>query len=142
MSTEDTAIRLAAKLLQLTTAGKLTWVDAGSLGPWGERPGQVFKASVEDGSFAQIAEVPVPKSLIVSYYFGLAEGKPEIFEVTAQGRPNEIFGVFAEGYPAEPTNEKLKLLSSLKDLYLAARDSARGTRLKVEKFEQLLERLA
>lgn len=142
MSTEDTAIRLAGKLTQLTAAGKLQWKDAGSLGPWGERPGQVFKASVDDGTFAQIAEIPVPKSLITSYYFGVAEGKPEIFEVNAQGRPDEIFGVFAEGYPADPTDEKLKLLGSLKDLYLAARDNARGTRQKVEKFEQLLERLA
>ena len=142
MSAEETGIRIARKLSQLTKAGKLTWVDAGMLGPWGEGPGQVFKASVDDGTFAQIAEVPVPSSLIVSYYFGVAEGKPEIFEVTAQGRPDEFFGVFAEGYPAEPTDEKLKLLSSLRDLYLAARENAKGTRQKVEKFEQLLERLA
>jgi hypothetical protein len=142
MSTESTAIRLAAKLSQLTTAGKLVWVDAGRLGPWGEWPGQVFKTSVDGGTFAQVAEIPVPKSTISSYYFGVAEGKPEIFEVTAEGPSDEILGVFAEGYPAEPTDEKLRLLSSLKDLYLAARDSARGTRQKVEKFEQLLERLA
>jgi hypothetical protein len=140
MSTEDTAIRLAGKLSQLTAAGKLNWVDAGRLGPWGEWPGQVFKASVEDGTFAQIAEIPVPKSLITSYYFGVAEGKPEIFEVVAQDRTDDIFGVFAEGYPADPTDEKLKLLRALKDLYLLARDNARGTRQKVEKFEQLLER--
>lgn len=140
MSTEDTAIRLAEKLLRLTVAGKLAWIDAGQLGPWGEWPGQVFKASVEDGTFAQIAEIPVPKSLITSYYFGVAEGKPEIFEVVTQGRMNDIFGVFAEGYPADPTEEKLKLLSSLKDLYLAARDNARGTRQKIERFEQVLER--
>jgi hypothetical protein len=100
----------------------------------------VFKASVEDGTFAQIAEIPVPKSLINSYYFGVAEGKPEIFEVVAQDRTDDIFGVFAEGYPADPTDEKLKLLRALKDLYLLARDNARGTRQKVEKFEQLLER--
>jgi hypothetical protein len=142
MSTEDTAIRLAEKLLQLTATGKLTWKDGGRLGPWGERPGQVFKASVEDGTFAQIAEIPVPNSLIVSYYFGVAEGKPEIFEVSSQGTEGEILGVVAEGYPANPTDEKLKLHRSLKDLYLAARDNARGTRQKVEKFEQLLERLA
>jgi len=142
MSTEDTAMRLAAKLLRLTVSGKLTWVDAGHLGPWGEWPGQMFKASVDDGTFAQIAEIPVPKSLITSYYFGVAEGKPEIFEVNAEDQPDEIFSVFAEGYPAEPTDEKLKLLKSLKDLYLAARDNAKGTRQKVEKFEQLLERLA
>jgi len=142
MNTEDTAIRLAGKLSQLTAAGKLVWVDAGRLGPWGEWPGQVFKTSVEDGTFVQIAEVPVPKSLITSYYFGVAEGKPEIFEVSTQGRPDEIFGVFAEGYPADPTDEKLKLLGSVRNLYLAARDSAKGTRQKVEKFEQLLERLA
>jgi hypothetical protein len=142
MNTEDTAVRLAGKLSQLTAAGKLTWVDAGALGPWGERPGQVFKASVEDGAVAQIAEVPVPNSLITSYYFGVAEGKPGIFEVVAQGRPDEIFSVFAEGYPADPSDEKLKLWACLKDLYLAARDNAKGTRQKVEKFEQLLERLA
>lgn len=142
MSTEDTAIRLAARLSHLTAAGKLTWVDAGRLGPWGEWPGQVFKVFMEDGTFAQIAEVQVPKSLITSYYFGVAEGKPEIFEVNAQGSPDEILSVFAEGYPAEPTDEKLKLLHALKDLYLSARDNALGTRQKVEKFEQTLERLA
>ena len=142
MSTEETAIRLAGKLSQLTVDGKLQWRDAGSLGPWGERPGRVFKASVDDGTFAQIAEIPLPKSPITSYYFGVAEGKPELFEVNAQDRPDEIFGVFAEGYPADPTDEKLKVLSTLKDLYAAARDSARDTRQKVEKFEQLLERLA
>ncbi|MDE3148814.1 MAG: hypothetical protein KGL37_05030, partial [Acidobacteriota bacterium] len=103
MSKESTAIRLAGKLLSLTAAGKLKWSEAGQLGPWGTWPGQVFKAAVEDGTFAQIAEVPVPNSSIVSYYFGVAEGKPDLFEITAQGRADEIFGVFAEGYPAEPT---------------------------------------
>jgi hypothetical protein len=142
MSTEATAIRLAGKLTQLTASGKLQWKDAGSLGPWGERPGQVFKASVGDGTFAQIAEIPLPKSVITSYYFGVAEGKPELFEVNVEGRPDEIFGVFADGYPADPTDESLQLLSTLKYLYLAARDNARGTRQKVERFEQLLERLA
>jgi hypothetical protein len=140
MSTESTAIRLAGKLALLTAAGKISWLDAGHLGPWGEWPGQVFKASVDDGTFAQIAEVPIPKSMITSYYFGVAEGKPEIFEVNIQDRPEEIFGVFAEGYPADPSNEKLRLLNSLKDLYQAARDSAKGTREKMEKFEQTLER--
>ena len=142
MSKEETAIRLASKLAQITAAGKLQWKDAGSLGPWGERPGQVFKASVDDGTFAQIAEIPLPKSPITSYYFGVAEGRPDLFEVSAQGRPDEILGVFAEGYPADPTDQNLKLLSSLKDLYLTARDSAKGTRQRVERFEQLLERLA
>jgi len=142
MSTEGTAIRLAGRLARLTREGKLTWVDSGRLGPWGERPGQVFKASVEDGTFAQIAEIPVPKSLITSYYFGVGEGKPEILEVNVQDRRGEIFGAFAEGYPADPTDEKLRLLSALKDLYQAACDSAKGTWQKVEKFEQLLERLA
>lgn len=140
MSTEETAIRLAGKLSQLTAAGKLTWVDAGHLGPWGVWPGQVFKASVDDGTFAQIAEVPLPKSLITSYYFGIAEGNPEIFEVVAQGRTDEIFGVFAEGYPADPTDAKLNLLNSLKTLYRMAHDNARGTQQKIEKFEQILER--
>jgi hypothetical protein len=140
MTTEDTAIRIAGKLSQLTEVGKLTWIDAGQLGPWGEWPGHVLKASVEDGTFAQIAEVPVPKSLITSYYFGLAEGKPEIFEVVAQGRTDEIFGVFAEGYPADPTDKKLKLLDSLKKLYLLARDNAKGTQQKIERVEQVLER--
>lgn len=142
MSTEATAIRLAGKLAQLTAAGKLQWKDAGSLGPWGERPGQVFKAAVDDGTFAQIAEIPLPKSLITSYYFGVAEGKPELFEVSVQTRPDEILGVFAEGYPADPTEENLELLTALKNLYAAARDSAKGIQQKVEKFEQLLERLA
>lgn len=130
MNKDQTAIRLAGKLSRLTSSGKIQWVDAGALGPWGDWPGQVFKASFEDGVIAQIAEVAVPRSTIRSYYFGIAEGKPEIFEV------------FAEGYPAEPTDEKIKLLKTLEDLYLAARDNARGTLQKVEKFEQLLERLA
>lgn len=142
MNKETTAIRLAGKLTQLTADGKLQWRDAGSMGPWGERPGQVCKASVDDGTFAQIAEIPLPKPPITSYYFGVAEGKPDLLEVSVQGRPDEILGVFAEGYPADPTDEKLKLLSSLKDLYLAVRENAKRTRQKVEKFEQLLERLA
>jgi hypothetical protein len=151
MSREGMAVRLAGKLLQPTVAGKLTWEEGGQLGPWGERPGQIFKAKVFDGTTVQIAEIPVQKSSIVSYYFGVAEG--EFFkEVSVQDRqdgilevfakPNEIFGVFAEGYPADPTDEKLKLLSTLKDLFMAARDNVRGTWQKVEKFEQLLERLA
>src|SRR5271169_298719 len=109
MNTDETAVRLAGKLSQLTSAGKLSWVDAGRLGPWGERPGQVFKASVDDGTSAQIAEIPIPNSMITSYYFGVAEGKPEIFEVNAQ---DQILGVFAEGYPADPSDEKLRLLNS------------------------------
>jgi hypothetical protein len=143
MNTEETAIRLAGKLSQLTETGKLTWTDAGALGPWGERPGQVFKASVESetgvGTIAQIAEIPF-QGLSNSYYFGLAEGNPGIFEVIAQETPDELFRVFAEGYPADPTDEKLKLLNALKYLYLAAHESARDTRQKVEKFEQVLER--
>jgi hypothetical protein len=142
MSTESTAIRIAEKLSKLTLSGKLQWTDAGQLGPWGEWPGQVFKASVEDGTFAQIAEIPVPRSVITSYYFGIAEGKPDIFEVQTHGRHDEILGVFAEGYPAEPTEEQFQLFRILKNLYLVARDNAKGTKQKVEKFEQLLERLA
>ena len=126
--TEATATRLARKLSQLTAAGGIKWLDAGQLGPWGEGPGQAFKGEVEDGAFAQIAEVPVPRSLIASYYFGVLEGKPVVFEV------------FAEGLPAEPTPEQRELWRALKDLYLAARDSARGTRQKIERFEQVLER--
>jgi hypothetical protein len=128
MNSDATAIRLAAKLTQLTSAGKIVWLDAGQLGPWGEGPGQAFKADVEDGSFAQIAEVPVPRSLITSYYFGVLEGNREVFEV------------FAEGLPAEPTTEQRELWRTLKGLYLTARDNAQGTRQKIEKFEQLLER--
>lgn len=130
MNKDQTAIRLAGKLSRLTSSGKIRWVDAGALGPWGDWPGQVFKASFEDGVIVQIAEVPVPRSTIRSYYFGLAEGKPEIFEV------------FAEGYPIEPTDERLKLLASLRELYALALDSARGTWQKVERFEHLLERMA
>jgi len=130
MNKDQTAIRLAGKLSRLTSSGKIQWVDAGALGPWGDWPGQVFKASFEDGVIAQIAEVPVPRSTIRSYYFGLAAGKPEIFEV------------FAEGYPIEPTDERLKLLASLRELYALALDSARGTWQKVERFEHLLERMA
>lgn len=139
---EGTAIRLAEKLANLTSAGKLTWTDAGKLGPWGNWPGQVFKASVEARTFAQIAEVPLPNSAINSYYFGVAEGKPEIFEINIHDSPKEIFGIFAEGFPAAPSEEKLHLYNSLRSLYLAARDSAFGTRKKVERFEEVLERLA
>lgn len=116
--------------MQLTTSGKVTWVDAGQLGAWGEGPGQAFKAEFEDGQFAQIAEVPVPRSVMTSYYFGVLDGSREVFEV------------FAEGVPAEPTPQQREMWRALKGLYGAARDSARGTRQKVEKFEQLLERLA
>jgi hypothetical protein len=141
MNAAETAIRLAGKLLNLTLAGKLAWADAGSIGPWGELPGQAFQASVEGDTVAQIAEIPLPNSLITSYYFGLSE--PAFEQVmTAGSKVGEVFGVFAEGYPAEPTDEKLKLRDSLKELYVAARDSARRTWQKVEKFEQLLERLA
>jgi hypothetical protein len=125
---EATATRLAGKLSQLTSAGKVKWLDAGQLGPWGEGPGQAFKTEVEDGSFAQIAEVPVPRSLITSYYFGVLEGSREVFEV------------FAEGLPAEPTAEQRELWRTLKNLYLAAKDSARGTWQIIERFEQGLER--
>jgi hypothetical protein len=151
MSRTDTAIRLAGKLLQLTVAGKLTWADAGTIGLPGERPCQVFKVQMADGMFARIAEVPVPRSLIVSYYFGIADGERDFGEPIYLGQDgileafagaHEIFGIFAEGYPADPTDEKLKLLSTLKDLYIAAKDNAKGTWQKVEKFEQLLERLA
>jgi hypothetical protein len=139
---EQTAIRIAERLRNLTVMGKLKWLDGGQLGPWGTWPGQVFKAGVEDGTFAQIAEVPVPNSPITSYYLGVAEGKPEIFEINAEGRADEILGIFAEGYPADPSDEKLRLLLALKELYLTARDNARGTWQKVERFEQLLEKLA
>ncbi|MGD0735577.1 MAG: hypothetical protein ABR976_10540 [Terracidiphilus sp.] len=142
MTTEATAIRLAGKLTQLTARGKLEWKDAGSLGPLSERRALVFKASVGEGAFAQIAEIPPPKSMTASYYFGVAQGKPELFEVNAQSRPDEIFGVFAEGHSVDPTDERIKLLSSLKSLYSVARDNAKGTRQKVEKFEKILERLA
>ncbi len=139
MSSESAAIRLAGKLLQLTEAGKIRWVDAGRLGPWGTWPGQVFKSPVEDASFAQIAEVPVPNSSIASYYFGVAEGEPEISELAAGGK--EILKAFAEGFPAEPSEENRQLLDTLKRLYTAARDNAWGARQKVERFEQLLERM-
>lgn len=142
MNREETAMRLAGRLSDLTLEGKLTWVNGGRVGPWGTWPGQVFKASVDDGTFAQIAEIPVPNSSITSYYFGVAEGGPEIFELNVQDRSNEIVGIFAEGYPAEPTKERLKLLEILRDLYAVARDNAKGTRQKVERLEQRLERLA
>jgi hypothetical protein len=128
MNTEATATRLAGKLSQLTSTGKIKWLDAGQLGPWGEGPGQAFKAEVEDGSFVQIAEIPVPRSLITSYYFGVLDGSREVFEV------------FAEGLPAEPTIEQRELWRKLKNLYLAAKDSARETWQILEKFEQGLER--
>jgi hypothetical protein len=130
MNSEETAIRLTGKLLQLTSAGKISWLDAGQVGSWGEGPGQAFKAAIEDGSFAQVAEVPIPRSLITSYYFGVLEGNREVFEV------------FAEGLPVEPTMAQRELWRTLKELYLAARDNARGTRQMVELFEQRLERLA
>jgi hypothetical protein len=113
MGTEEKAIQLAERMSKLTAAGKLKWRDAGQLGPWGEQPGRVFKALGEDGTFAQIAEIPDPKSSAVSYYFGVADGSPE------------IFGLFAEENRADSTDTKLKLLGSLKELYVAARDDAR-----------------
>jgi len=130
MNTEQTAIRLSGKLSELTASGKISWRDAGQLGPWGEGPGQCFKTEVEEGSIAQVAEVPVFRSSMNSYYFGLLEGDREVFEV------------FAEGIPADPTPAQRQLWGALKSLYLDARNSARGTKEKVEKFEQLLERLA
>lgn len=139
---EETAIRLSGKLASLTAAGKLKWLDAGSVGPWGRWPGQVFKAAVDHRTFAQIAEVPVPDSSIVSYYFGVADAKHGVTDVNVEGNSKEIFGVFAEGYPADPTERKMKLLHSLKQLYVVARDSVCGTSQRVEQFEQLLERLA
>jgi hypothetical protein len=133
MSVEATATRLAGKLLRLTSEGKIIWEDAGLLGPWGEGSGRVFKASVEE-MFAQIAEVPLQNSQtvppIISYYFGLAEGTKEIFEV------------FAEGYPAEPTSEKRVLWYALKELYVEARNHSRATEATIERIEHLLERLA
>jgi hypothetical protein len=139
---ELTAIRIAERLRNLTALGKLKWQDGGQLGPWGTWPGRVLKARVEDGAFAQIAEIPVPNSSITSYYLGIAEGGPEVFEVSAEGRADEILGVFAEGYPVDPSDEKTKLLLALKELYLAARENVRGTWQKVERFEQVLEKLA
>lgn len=130
MNAEETAIRLAKKLAELTLAAKIAWLDAGRLGPWGEGPGQSFKTDIENGAIAQIAEVPIFRSSMNSYYFGLLEGEQEVFEV------------LAEGVPAEPTPEQRELWRTLKFLYTVARDSARGTRQKVEKFEQLLEKLA
>jgi hypothetical protein len=130
MNTDETAIRLTSKLSDLTSAGKIAWRDAGQLGAWGDGPGQSFKTEVEEGSIAQIAEVPIFRSAMNSYYFGLLEGEKEVFEV------------LAEGVPADPTPTQRQLWRSLKSLYAAARDSARGTQQKVEKFEQLLERLA
>ena len=130
MNSEETAIRLAKRLADLTLAAKIVWLDAGQLGPWGEGPGHSFKADIEGGPFAQIAEVPIFRSSVNSYYFGLLEGEKEVFEV------------LAEGVPAEPTPEQRELWRTLKSLYGVARDSARGTRQKVERFEQLLEKLA
>ena len=63
-----------------------------------------------------------------SYYFGVLDGSREVFEV------------FAEGLPAEPTIEQRELWRKLKNLYLAAKDSARETWQILEKFEQGLER--
>jgi hypothetical protein len=130
MNSEETAIRLSSKLSDLTAAGKIAWRDAGQPKVWGEEYGQSFKTEIEEGSIAQIAEVPIFRSAMNSYYFGLLEGGKEVFEV------------LAEGVPAEPTPAQRELWRSLKSLYLIARDSARGTQQKVEKFEQLLERLA
>lgn len=133
MNVEGTATRLATKLLHLTTAGKITWEDAGHLGPWGEAPGHVLKAPVEN-MFAQIAEIPLPKSQgnspITSYYFGWTEGAKEVFEV------------FAEGYPAESTPEKRKLWYVLKELFVEARNRSCATEQTIERIEQLLGRLA
>jgi hypothetical protein len=51
-----------------------------------------------------------------------------------------VFEVFAEGLPADPTTEQRELWRTLKNLYLAAKDSARGTWQIIERFEQDLER--
>ncbi len=130
MNTEETAIRLSSKLAELTATGKIAWQDAGQLGSWGEGPGQSFKTEIEGSSIAQIAEVPIFRSTMTSYYFGLLEGEKEVFEV------------LAEGVPVDPTPAQRELWRSLKSLYFLARDSARGTKQKVEEFEQILERLA
>lgn len=130
MNNEETAIRLSSKLSDLTASGKVTWVDAGQLGAWGDGPGQAFKTEIEEGAIAQVAEIPIFRSSMTSYYFGLLEGNREVFEV------------LAEGVPIDPTVAQREMWRSLKSLYLLARDSARGTKQKVEKFEQLLERLA
>ncbi len=130
MNIEETALRLADKLSSLTSEEKIKWLDAGKWGPWGDAPGQAFTVQFEDGLFALIAEVPIPRSLMNSYYFGLLE------------EGSEIFKVFAEGVPTNPTPEQRQLWKTLKNLYATALDSARGTKQKVELFEQLLERLA
>jgi hypothetical protein len=129
MNTEATATRLAIKLLALTVSGKLVWTGPENTGAWGEGPGQTYKAKIEE-ALVQVAEVPLKRSTMVSYYFGLLEGEREVFEV------------FAEGIPTDPTPEQRALWHALKDLFYAARDSARGTKQKVEQFEQLLEKLA
>jgi hypothetical protein len=129
MSKDGTATRLARKLADLTKLDKLAWKEADFVYP-GAAVDLSFETSVEDGTTVLIGETAVKRTSILSYVFWIHENAETVFEV------------FAEGIPAEPTEEQREMWRTLKDLYCAARDSARGTKRKVERFEQLLQKLA
>lgn len=129
MNTEATATRLATKLTDLTRSGKLEWKVAGYLPPLAQNLEVTFESQIND-KVVLIGEAAIYRSSINSYGFSLLENAEAVFDV------------FAEGVPAEPTDEQRQMWHALKDLFYAARDSARGTKQKVEQFEQLLEKLA
>jgi hypothetical protein len=128
MSTESTAIRLAEKLKQLTVDGKISWRFR-ALTRDGMEPADAYIAEMPDNEAALIAERRISAGIASYSLFISSEGET-------------FFEAFAEGYPAEPTDEKLRMLRELRELFGAARENAKGTWQKVEKFEQLLERLA
>lgn len=130
MNAEVTAARLATKLSTLTLSDKIEWKEALYIIPQGVNFEMAFEARVNGGTMVVVGEAQVPRSSLNSYGFVLIENGKEVFDV------------FAEGVPAEPTDEQRQMWHALKDLFYAARDSARGTKQKVEQFEQLLEKLA
>ena len=129
MNTEPTAIRLAEKLRQLTVDGKISWKFK-ELRPENRKPRDAYIAELsEESTSALIAETKVAPG-VASYSLFLASNGETFFEV------------FAEGYPADPSEEKFKMHAEFQALFNAARDNARQTAQKVEEFEQLLQRLA
>jgi hypothetical protein len=129
MSTESTAMSLAEKLKKLTLEGKISWKFE-ELRLEDRKPADAYTSILLDNETSSIiAEWRIDIG-IASYSLYMAS-KGETF-----------FEAFAEGYPADPTDEKLNLHKTLKELFAAARDKARGTREKLEQVEQLLERMA
>lgn len=129
MSNEGTAIRLASKLTALTAEGKLSWRPTGYIVSRHAELDTVFETAVDKDTVVLVGEGSIPRSTLSSYAFVLMEDVQEVFDV------------FAEGIPAEPTEEQREMWRALKELFYMARDSARGTKQKVERLEQLLQRL-